>query len=74
MNCPYCRQTLESGFIYGDRYKMKWLEETKKLFLGIFALGSRVIQYENRNLFGRPKIKSYLCPNCNKMIIDLNEN
>jgi len=74
MDCPYCRHTLEPGFIYGDRYKMKWLVETKKLFLGIFAWGSQSIQYQTRGLFSRPKIKSYKCSNCNKMIIDLNDN
>lgn len=72
MECPYCNGEMIKGYIYGDNYKMKWLPEDKGLFLGIWAKGG--IGLGEVGWVGRPKIKSYMCKNCNKIIIDVEQN
>ena len=39
MKCPYCNEEMIKGFLYGDRYALKWLPENKKLLFGIWAKG-----------------------------------
>lgn len=39
MKCPYCQEEMIQGYIYGDRYPLKWLPATQKLILGIWAKG-----------------------------------
>ncbi|AGY75206.1 PF20097 family protein [Clostridium autoethanogenum] len=72
MECPYCNGEMVKGHIYGDNYKMKWLPEDKKLFLGIWAKGG--IELGESGWIGRPKIKAYMCKTCNKIIIDVEQN
>ncbi len=70
MKCPYCENKLTPGYIYGDRYALKWLPDNKKLTLG-FAIGSETLPSSNHSL--RPSVKTYKCNDCKKMIIDLIE-
>lgn len=71
MQCPYCNGEMVKGYIYGDRYRLKWLPEDKKLLLGIWASGG--IQLGTTGMLGRPKVEAYMCESCKKMIIDTNE-
>ncbi|WP_408626396.1 PF20097 family protein [Alkaliphilus metalliredigens] len=32
MNYPYCQKELIEGYIYGDRYSLKWLPADKFVF------------------------------------------
>ena len=69
MKCPYCNGEMIRGFIYGDRVKLKWLPEDKKLLLGLWAIDSIELgQYEG---IGRPRAEAYMCNECNKFIIDM---
>ena len=72
MLCPYCRKEMIKGVILGDRYQLKWMPEDKKLLLGIWANGSIPLG-KGGGLVGRPKVVSYLCEDCGKMVIDLQE-
>ncbi|NOW90343.1 hypothetical protein BCD91_002366 [Clostridium beijerinckii] len=73
MICPYCNVEMIKGYIYGDRYALKWLPEEKKLFLGIWAKGGIVLgNGDIKGIGGRPTVESYMCHNCNKLIIDTN--
>ena len=69
MKCPYCNKEMINGYIYGDRYKLKWLPKEKKLFLGIWAVGS--IELGEGGGLGRPKVKTSMCHGCGKFIIDI---
>lgn len=69
--CPFCENILVDGFIYGDRYALKWLPKNKKLFLGLFAVGGiKISDYEQ----GRPGVRALNCSNCKKMVIDYHGN
>ncbi|HAD81649.1 TPA: hypothetical protein DCG35_04105 [Candidatus Edwardsbacteria bacterium] len=57
------------GYIYGDRYKLKWLPEEKSLLLGLWAIGS--IKLGEFAGFGRPKVGANMCQACRKFIIDM---
>jgi hypothetical protein len=69
MECPYCNREMTKGYVYGDRYKLKWLPEDKKLFLGIWANGG--VELGQGGNIGRARVKSYMCRSCNKIIIDV---
>ncbi|HBZ85825.1 MAG TPA: hypothetical protein DEO67_01620 [Candidatus Edwardsbacteria bacterium] len=57
------------GYIYGDRYKLKWLPEEKSLLLGLWAIGSSKLgEFAG---FGRPKVGANMCQACRKFIIDM---
>ncbi|QZY53785.1 PF20097 family protein [Crassaminicella profunda] len=66
--CPYCNNRLVSGFIYGSHYPLTWLPESKKLFLGMAMGGESIGTFK-----GRPRVKGYRCEQCNKIIVNLNE-
>jgi hypothetical protein len=60
---------MNKGYIYGDRYKMKWLPEEKSLVLGIWAKdGIELGEYKG---LGRPRVEAHMCRTCNKFIIDM---
>ncbi len=67
MKCPYCNQELKKGYIYGDRYALKWLEAEKNLFLGLFVKGGLIVS-DHKSM--RPKVLAYNCEVCKKMIVD----
>jgi Domain of unknown function (DUF6487) len=64
--CPYCKGELTEGFIYGGRYSFKWYTEDMNFFAKHTVFGGE-------SLSSNPKVKCYKCNNCNKIIIDLNE-
>lgn len=72
MKCPYCDDEMTKGYIYGDRYSMKWLPAEKKLLFGILAKGG--IELGEFNWLERPKIETHMCHKCNKLIIDMNKD
>jgi len=57
------------GNIIGDRYKLKWLPEAQKLFMGIWASGGIKLG-RGEGLFGRPKVEAFMCNACHKIILD----
>lgn len=68
MQCPYCGKEMVKGYIYGDRYRLKWLPEDKKLLMGIWANGG--VSLGTAGILGRPKVETYMCESCKKLIID----
>jgi len=70
MNCPYCSFEMIPGYLYGDRYRAKWLPDTKKLLFGIFAIGGEPVG--ELNLL-RQRIHCYKCSSCKKIVIDLKD-
>ncbi len=70
MKCPYCQEEMVYGRVLGDRYRLKWMPDDKKLLLGIWAQDSIPIG-EDSGGFGRPVLKSYICKKCNKLIADI---
>lgn len=73
MQCPYCGKDMVKGTILGDRYQLKWMPEDKGLLLGIWAHGS-VALGKGGGLIGRPKVESFFCESCKKMVIDLDSD
>ena len=69
MQCPFCGEEMVRGYIYGDRYALKWLPEEKDLVLGLWAVGG--IKLGEDSPAGRPRVKSNNCNTCSKIIIDL---
>ena len=71
MTCPYCKQTMVYGEILGDRYAMKWKDESQKLIMGIFAPPDSITLSNGAfSSFTRPVIKGYICKTCRKIIIN----
>ena len=73
IKCPICKDEVEKGRLYGDRYMQKWLPEKKKLFMGIWALSAEKVDSRNRKqkFLARPFINGYKCANCKKIILDI---
>lgn len=75
MNCPYCGNELISGFIYGGSFgvnhSLRWLPVTKEPTLANLELESEILS-ENR-FASQPKVKTYKCNCCRKMIINLDK-
>jgi hypothetical protein len=71
MECPYCKKEMIKGYIYGERYSLKWLPADKKLYAGIYAIGA--ISLKSDSFWARQRAKAYRCSDCNKLIIDIND-
>lgn len=69
MQCPFCKQEMVEGKIFGEGYGLKWLPLNKKLFLGIWAVGG--IKLKNSSFWGRTSTSALYCGECEKIIIDL---
>ena len=73
MKCPYCNAEMTKGYIYGDRYTLKWLPEKKNLLFGIWAKDSIKLGYGG--FFAtRAKVEATMCQSCKKFLIDMNES
>lgn len=66
LECPYCKNTLEKGFINSGRYSFKWHKDDIGLLEKLTVFGGEVLSSDTM-------IKSYRCKGCNKIIIDLDE-
>ncbi|OZV13758.1 hypothetical protein CIW83_02125 [Tissierella sp. P1] len=68
MKCPYCGEEMKRGFIYGDRYSLKWIpeEKDKGLIFQWFARGIKLSDASMNN-----SVESFCCKNCKKIIIDV---
>jgi len=66
LECPYCKSDLIEGYIDSGRYVFKWHNNDMKLIEKITVFGGETLSVN-------PRIKSYRCKNCNKIIVDLNE-
>ncbi len=69
MKCPYCEVEMEKGIIHGDRYAIKWIEETrdKGAIVNFFQKGVKLTNPWTSN-----SIEAYYCKACKKIIIDVN--
>ncbi|WXR62641.1 PF20097 family protein [Peptostreptococcaceae bacterium AGR-M142] len=72
MECPYCKNMMESGVIQGERGDLNWYsdKDTTNSFFRSMGFGGQKISTTN---FMSPKIKSYRCTECKKIIIDLDK-
>lgn len=68
MECPYCKNEMTEGYIYGQSYSLKWLPADKKLLAGL-AIGG--LKLKSSTFWGRQNVKAFRCENCNKLIIDV---
>nr|WP_062532978.1 PF20097 family protein [Jeotgalibaca dankookensis] len=57
------------GYIYGDRYALKWLAEDEKLLAGTWLLGG--IPLKRNTKFARPKIENFMCNTYEILTTDL---
>ena len=70
MKCPYCNEEMMKGFVYGDRYTLKWLPEKKGLLFGIWAIDG--IKLGTGGVFSaRPRAEADMCQSCKKILIDM---
>ena len=63
MKCPYCNSKMEKGEINQDRYPLKWKSENRS-----------VKSVKLTSLLTKTYVEEYMCRECNKIIIDINEN
>lgn len=76
MKCPFCNNEMENGNLFGDKYKLKWVSATKKLFMGIWAKDSISIdsRTSSQRFYKRTFVVGNICKNCNKIILDIPKN
>ena len=65
MNCPYCFNKMEEGYIPTDRYSLKWISNTEKSKIPFFHKSIKL----NRVLEGPPD--AFYCSTCKKIIINI---
>lgn len=70
MECPYCYNNMEKGFISGVRDDIKWIEESrnKGAFVSMFQKGIKLTDAWISN-----QLETYYCVDCKKMIIDVTD-
>lgn len=73
LDCPYCATELTPGFIFSNNQNLRWFPKHQSTLSLLFPLTGRTISKQEYEI-GKPKVKTYYCPECNKMVIDLNEN
>ena len=72
MNCPYCSEPLQAGFLRFDgRSLMRWVPEgitgSRKFWNALGGVGTlTAAQYP----FSGARLPGHFCPSCKKLIID----
>lgn len=68
--CVTCNQEMKKGYIYSDRYALKWIEESKDkgAILSPFIKGVKLTNID------KPKVICYYCEKCQMIYIDVKEN
>lgn len=69
--CPYCSKEMAKGLVHGDRYALKWIageDDHGPLFQGLFTKGIKLTRP-----FTDPALEVFYCPDCAKMVIDLED-
>ncbi|MGI6224763.1 MAG: PF20097 family protein [Peptococcales bacterium] len=73
MNCPYCNEEMEKGFLHASSSAgMYWLKEGDSIILNT----AKSIKKNNGillckpSMFGPAKSMAYICKQCQKIIID----
>jgi len=72
MECPYCKNEMIKGYLYGERYALKWMSADKGLIADTFVSRDS-IKLESNTFWGRQRAKAFRCTSCNKLIIDIND-
>ena len=62
IKCPFCNSKMEKGEINQDRYSLKWVSENH-----------RAKSVKLTSLLTKTYVEAYLCRDCNKIIIDINQ-
>ncbi|MBR4460979.1 MAG: hypothetical protein IKS51_00065 [Erysipelotrichaceae bacterium] len=68
MNCPYCNEEMVNGYIQSAN-QIYFNKGNKARFFASGDLRSRGL---TRVSLRAPYIRSYLCENCQKIILDIN--
>jgi DNA-directed RNA polymerase subunit RPC12/RpoP len=77
VSCPHCHAPIIEGKLIGGGYPLKWIPDTEKLFLGIWARNfiyieeSYISVWCGRYSYPRCYVGSYFCNTCKSIIIDL---
>jgi len=71
MVCPYCNNDMIKGKILGNQIKLKWIPDGQKVsFTGLTKYDDEIV-LKNSGGMGRPQTESFMCKQCNKLIVDL---
>ena len=73
LKCPYCNGELIPGYIYSDKYSLRWFDVENSIYSALLPFTGQKISYRESGI-GKSKVKSYKCTTCNKLIIDLNHS
>lgn len=73
MNCPYCNDDMEHGYIEGGETEMNWKPnktgpltfENAKFHKGAVVLSPCSM----KTLFSKNRVEAYICKKCKKIII-----
>ncbi len=68
MNCPYCNQEMENGFLQTGN-KIAW---TKKIHKFSLLHKEGEVMLEN-NVFKAINFPAYICNNCKKVLLDYSD-
>ena len=68
MNCPYCNNEMQKGYIPSTSGLARWYENGERRKLLVNNSGIRL---SNHSAFEKQVIESYHCKTCRKIIIDV---
>lgn len=72
MNCPYCNWEMEEGYIQSP-IEIFWNKGSKRHILGRSELHENAVMLSKYSFVKGSAVRSYLCRNCKKVIIDYSE-
>ena len=70
MKCPYCNKEMKSGYLQTAR-DLYWTEKPKKVLM-IANLDDDILI--GKTTFGGVLAEVDMCPNCKKIVIDIEKN
>ena len=72
MNCPYCDNEMEEGFIQSP-HEISWKRGTKRPLFGRAAFHEGSIVLSGLSYMKGYAVKAFLCSVCKKVIIDYSD-
>ena len=63
--CPVCKEKMEAGRVYSDRYALRWIPEKEDCGFPVPFKGIKL-----NGTLDKAYLDAYICQKCKKVIID----
>lgn len=74
MECPYCKNTMEKGFLPAERTASFWIPDTSNPYIMVYHKPKNGIQLTKFPVISIQQAESYYCRQCEVVLTPVNKD